>query len=158
MQGTTAHTHLIGIRPINIAALMELLERNYRLVEQLLPELDAPFESATSHASGEPDLHLEIVDREKFTLGLRLGYELGDGGRKPDFHIRVYLDARVAEATDEPVRPRWQARDEDDPEAMRYLGRQWDLNLMLHKWLTYLLDCGHGFEMAERPRVGNYPV
>lgn len=158
MQGTTAHKHLIGIRPINIAALMELLERNYRLVEQLLPELDAPFDAAVSRARGEPDLHLEIVGREKFTLGLRLGYELGDGGRKPDFHIRVYLDARVAEATDDPIRPRWLARDEDDPEAMRYLGRQWDLNLMLHKWLTYLLERGHGFEMAQRPRVGSYEV
>ena len=64
----------------------------------------------------------------------------------------------MAEATDDPIRPRWLARDEDDPEAMRYLGRQWDLNLMLHKWLTYLLERGHGFEMAQRPRVGSYEV
>ena len=80
---------------------------------------------------------------------------MDDGRREPGFWIRVYRDARLAEATPLPERPRWTARDEDDPEALAFLRRQWDQNLMLHKWLSYLLDRGHGFEMAQRPRLGD---
>ena len=38
-------------RPVRIAALIELYERNFRLIECLAPELEFPFEDAVSYSS-----------------------------------------------------------------------------------------------------------
>ena len=67
--------------------------------------------------------------------------------------MRVYRDARLAEALTRPMRPAWLATDEGDPQAFQYLDDQWARNLLLHKWLHYLLGHGHGFGLAARPRV-----
>ena len=45
------------------------------------------------------------------------------------------------------------AQEEGDPKADEFLSGQWRRNLMLGKWLEYLLEHGHGFGMANRPRV-----
>lgn len=140
-----------GLRSLNISALLEVHERNYRLLEQLLVDLEPPFDQAISTAKGDPELHLEITERARYTLSIRLSY-LIDGQREPDMWINIYRDARVAEATYYAKRPIWDAQHDGDPAVFRYLTKQWDRNLTLHKWLEYLLEKGHGFGMAGRPR------
>ena len=77
----------------------------------------------------------------------------GDGRCEPDMWVKVYRDARLAESLYCAERPKWLAAEEGDPEAGRYLGAQWGRNLTLYKWLQYLLEQGHGFGMAARPRT-----
>lgn len=151
MQRTIASRITLSRHP-RIASLPELHERNFLLLQRLLPELPPPFSVAVSRAPGEPELHLRVTARGRYTLGLRLCYRIAADGEQPDFWIRAYLDARVAEATAASSRPRWTVRDESDPALLDYLAGSWQRNLMLHKWLDYLLERGHGFEMAGRPR------
>jgi uncharacterized protein YqiB (DUF1249 family) len=134
-----------------VTRLLDLYERNFHLVEQLVPELDLPFLTARSVVSGEPALYLITVDRGRYTASFRLTHEI-DGRCEPDLWVRVYRDARVAEALQCARRPSWAATDEADPEAWRYLSAQWQRNLMMHKWLEYLIERGHGFAHAARPR------
>lgn len=146
-----------GCGPVRgIAQLQDLYERNFRQLQRLIPELELPFERAVSQVDGEPSLHLMVVNRAAYTCELRLSYVLGrDGQRRlePDFWVRVYCDARVAEALNSGRRPPWEARTEGDPAAARFLRDQWERNHMLLRWLDYLLVCGHGFVLADRPRV-----
>jgi hypothetical protein len=142
-------------RPVRISALMELYERNFRLIERLVPELELPFEDVTSRSSSDLPLRLTVLERGRYTTAFRLTYEFpADGGTKlePDLRVRVYKDAKLAEALNRPQRPDWLAQEEGDSLAMQYLDEQWSRNLLLHKWLHYLLENGHGFAMSARPR------
>ena len=143
-------------RPARIAALIELFERNFRLVECLTPELELPFEDAISYSGTDLPLRLTVLERGKYTTAFRLTYEFAeDGGPRlePDLKVRVYRDARLAEALTCPSRPAWLATGEGDPAALQYLDEQWTRNVLLHKWLEYLLGHGHGFGLAARPRT-----
>lgn len=142
-------------RPVRISALLELYECNFRLIERLVPELDLPFDDAHSRSGTDLPLRLTVVERGRYTAVFRLTYEFSEGSGQtlaPDLSVRVYRDARLAEALTCPARPPWRAGGEGDPEALQYLDQQWDRNLLLHKWLHYLLEHGHGFGMAGRPR------
>ena len=73
--------------------------------------------------------------------------------RQPDLWVRLYRDAGVAEALRCSYRPPWRVEDDADPAAHAFLSEQWRRNLLLNKWLEYLLEHGHGFGLAERPRL-----
>lgn len=153
-----ASTHLCPCcgKPRRIAHLIELYERNYRLIQRLVPELDAPYERAISRSQSDCPLHLQVTDRDRYTVTIHLTYEFTDEvgvRRQPDLWVRLYRDAGVAEALQCSHRPPWLAEDEADPAAHAFLAAQWRRNLLLNKWLEYLLDHGHGFGMAERPRA-----
>lgn len=142
-------------KPRRLAHLMEIYERNFRLLQQLIPELDAPFEQAISSSATDPALHLTLLARDRYTLSLKLTYAfIGEDGveHHPDLWIRVYRDALLVEALSCSHRPPWEAQDDADPRANAFLNDQWRRNLVLGKWLQYLLDQGHGFAMTERPR------
>jgi hypothetical protein len=147
-----ASNALLRQPPSRIAMLMELYERNYMLLEQLVPELDLPFNQAVSTSKSDEPLHLIALERGRYTSSFRLTYQI-DGRCEPDMWVKVYRDARLAESLYCAARPRWLAEEEGDPEVERYLGAQWARNLMLHKWLQYLLERGHGFGLAGRPRL-----
>ena len=141
MQSTKLTSTLVA-RP-RLAHLIDLYERNFLLLERLLPELELPFD------------HAITVERSPYTVELRLTYEFREpaGIRlAPDFWIKVYRDARVAEALHCTQRPPWLAQEGGAPEAELYLNDQWSRNLMLSRWLEYLLHHGHGFAHIDRPR------
>ena len=101
-------------------------------------------------------LVLIVVERSPYTSELRLTYEFNDAEGKrlsPDIWVKVYRDARVAEALHCGMRPMWLAQDGGDVEAGEFIHDQWDRNHTLAKWLEYLLEHGHGFSMAARPRT-----
>jgi uncharacterized protein YqiB (DUF1249 family) len=143
-------------KPRRIAHLLDLYERNYKLLERLVPELELPFDRVVSRSATDLPLILIVVERAPYTSELRLTYEFNspEGKRlEPDMWVKVYRDARVAEALHCGKRLPWLATDEGDPEAGRFLHDQWARNHMLAKWLEYLLEHGHGFTVAARPRV-----
>lgn len=139
-----------------LAHLLDLYDRNFQLVQRLIPELNLPFQRAVSRSGSDFPLHLDVMERDRYTATLRLTYEFTDDEgvrRQPDLVVRVYRDAAVAEALQCSHRPPFRATEEGDPQVSQFLGDQWRRNLMLSKWLEYLLEHGHGFSMAERPRV-----
>ena len=134
---------------------MDLYERNYRLLERLIPELELPFERAVSRSASDLPLVLSVVERAPYTSEFRLTYEFNtpEGKRlEPDMWIKVYRDARVAESLQCGKHLPWLAAEEGDPEASKFLHDQWARNHMLAKWIEYLLEHGHGFTIAARPR------
>lgn len=154
MQTTKLTSTLIPRR--RLAHLIDLYERNFLLLERLVPELELPFDRGVSHSDSDLPLHLICVERSPYTVELRLTYEFRDvqGLRlEPDFWIKVYRDARVAEALHCGHRPPWLAQEGGTPEAELFLGDQWSRNLMLCRWLDYLLHHGHGFAHVARPRL-----
>jgi len=134
------------IRPKSFAGLMALYESNYLRLLQLIPELPRLDGYYRSMVAGDCDLHVEIVERRRYTITLSLSYFfLEDEVRvaDPDMQVKVYLDGRMAEATGfsgdhrhvELRRLRRAHRHE--------LDRRWHRNVVLNKWLEFLMDQGH---------------
>jgi uncharacterized protein len=139
-------------RPHGFAALMSLYESNYLRLTRLCGD---PALLAGERVSRIPvgcDLKLNVVEQCAYTVTLGLTHLFRDPAAArpdmahllsyPDVRIRVYCDARLAQAQ------HWPA-DRPEPfaanavEAERELQQRWVYNNMLNKWLEYCLDLGH---------------
>ena len=129
----------------SFAALMELYEANFILLRRLIPRLASLDGLVCSQGRGGLPLYVEVIEQDKFTTVLRMFYRLpAEGGgvnEAPDIHVRVYHDARVAEA----VAGRLRGRDcvVMGRTGERCLDVRWRLNRFLYKWLRYLLHRQH---------------
>ncbi|MDN5872837.1 MAG: DUF1249 domain-containing protein [Sinobacteraceae bacterium] len=137
-----------------LARIIDLYERNYRLLQRLTPELGYPFDAAVSRAGNEPPLYLMVVKRSRYTVELRLHYRFAgeQGDARPDMRLRVCRDAGTVEALGDPPQQCWPFVDTEVQDASHFLFQQWRRNHFLARWLEYLVDRGHGFALADRPR------
>lgn len=145
---------LMAARPRSFAGLMGLYESNYGRFERLIPDLDLPFEKAHS-VGADMTLYLRVIERCRYTTTVNLTYWFGEGDLMwpdPDLTLRIYRDARLAEAIYCDAHSRYAALAGVPEIDEAVLDTQWSRNLLLNKWLAYCLGQGHGFCGANRPR------
>jgi|GEM_PF-360745 len=154
--------------------LQDLQTEIYRQLQLLIPDQIAHYDSFQSRVHGSPLLRMDILERHPYTHFVRLTYQFNENDSPeiaPDAHIRVYNDARLAEATSfDPVQGF--NRQAPGPHPSRKLPpvtstgysnglrshllspsawlsqlqvfqRSWRKNQALDKWLGYLLHQGH---------------
>ena len=150
-------------RPGSFSGLMTVYESNFIKLASLFADLDdlSPEGSWVSRGTQDLDLYAEVQQREPYTTTLKLTYWFTEGFTEgfneglegaeqqpvpdPDLVLRVYHDARLVEAL--------AGREDHHHAKLREiarrhsleLGRRWRNNIMLNKWLDYLLDMGHAF-------------
>jgi hypothetical protein len=134
-------------RPRSFVGLMTLYESNYIRLGWLVPDLRRLRGSLTSEVSGEPSLELSVVEQCRYTTAFQMSYLFADGGavsREPGLEVRVYHDARLAEArgSGAPAHPRLRRLVAAVPASR---GERWSSNMLLNKWLEYCVDSGHRF-------------
>lgn len=126
----------------------------------LLPDQLAFYSSFQSRVSGSPLLRMDIIERHPYTHFLRLTYQFDQQRQRevaPDAHIRVYLDARLAEVTSFDPAQGFKRMAHPCFPQQQMLQRCWRQNLALDKWLAYLLHQGHSV-MTMQPvqdRIGD---
>lgn len=141
MRKTSAITTVVAPPVRSFAALMELYETNFMLMRRLMPDMAGLSGAWVTEVGDGVPLHVEVLEQGRFTTVVRLFYRLPceDGGLRevPDLQVRVYHDARVAEA----VAGRLRGRDcsAHGQVGERCLDVRWRLNRFLYKWLRYLL-------------------
>jgi len=140
-------------RPGSFSGLMTVYESNFIKLNRLIPCLESLPEASApriSQSSGDCDLHLDVTRREPYTTTLNLTYWFPVAGSAavpdPDLTVRVYHDARLAEAVAATEAHRHAVLRELALRHSLELGRRWRRNIMLNKWLDYLLENGHGFD------------
>jgi uncharacterized protein YqiB (DUF1249 family) len=131
---------------------MTVYESNFIKLRQLIPLLDSLTEDTPTRisvSSDDCDLHLGVTRREPYTTTLNLTYwfPVADAVpvADPDLTVRVYHDARLAEAVAVAEEHRHAVLRELAIRHSLELGRRWRCNIMLNKWLDYLLEKNHGF-------------
>jgi uncharacterized protein YqiB (DUF1249 family) len=142
-------------RPGSFAALMTLYESNYIRLGWLVNDLVAPAPAAVSDVKGDLPLYLTLLERTRYTTSVHLTYFFDEGEARvadPDLRIRIYHDARLAEAMACTHRHRHAALRRLDPGPGQELSRRWARNVMLNKWLEYCTDLGHRFRVL-RPTL-----
>ncbi len=134
------------VKPRSFVGLMALYESNYLRLLRVLPELEQLDGCFRSRVAGDCDLHLEVLERCRYTVTLSLTYHLKtDDGLilDPDITVRAYLDGRLAEAMMVGNRQRHMVLRKFLDEHRRELDLRWRRNIVLNKWLEYLSDQGH---------------
>ena len=133
---------------------MGMYESNYTRLMRLIPYRDFPFDEAVSRSSMDSDLQLSVLERCKYTVTLHLTYWFeaeAENVADPDLTVRLYHDTGQAEALHCNQHPRCVALRNFDYQVKSVLDAQWGRNLMLNKWLAFLLEHNHGF-IAESPQ------
>ncbi len=127
-----------------LAKLMELYETNYLQMRLLIPELKLlEGDEYTSKITDCLDLKLSVLERCKYTTTVKLGYDFSANSGKhgePDLVIRIYHDARTAEAMSGLIHGQ-----RHEQRRVRDLDGGWILNRFLYKWIRYCLYRGHSF-------------
>jgi hypothetical protein len=134
------------VRPRSFTGLMLLYESNYLRLLQLIPELDRLDGYFRSRVAGDCDLHVEILDRSRYTITLSLSYFFDQDGVRiadPDMQVRAYLDGRMAEAMSFSGEHRHPQFRRLSRAARHELDKRWRKNVILNKWLEFLMDQGH---------------
>lgn len=138
-------------RPRSFVSLMTLYESNHVRLSWLVPRLHAVHGSQISQVKDDCPLHLALEERSRYTTTLRLTYVFEDQTGPlidPDVRIRIYHDARLAEARS---CARWHRHDLLESlrsRLRREMDERWARNIMLNKWLEYCAERGHRFTGA----------
>lgn len=135
-------------RPRSFVSLMTLYESNFIRLGWLAPELRRLSGSLTSQVAGEPALELSVVEQCRYTTALQMTYLFdGDGApaREPGLEIRVYHDARLAEACGSAAAATHPRLRSLAATVAPDRGGRWSCNMLLNKWLEYCVDSGHRF-------------
>ncbi len=138
-------------RPGSFTGLMTLYESNFIRLGWLVSDPDADCGIRQSSVPRDCPLYLDLVEKCRYTTTLRLTYYFKEDKAQiadPDLTVRIYHDARMAEAM-ACVNQRRHAALRDFTTGMgSQLERRWARNNMLNKWLEYCADKGHRFAPA----------
>jgi len=144
-------------RPGTFTGLMTLYESNYVKLHNLTAAFDWPSDCVISATPEDIELHATIMRREPYTTTLKLTYWFPEAEdvtvADPDLTLRVYHDARLAEAVSGRERHCHHKLRELAASSGAELDRRWRVNMTLNKWLDYLFDVGHRLDRSvHQPR------
>ncbi|MCU0759268.1 MAG: DUF1249 domain-containing protein [Steroidobacteraceae bacterium] len=142
-------------RPRSFVALMGLYESNYTRLGWLVRDVRDLEGEHRSVVKGDCELVLTVTDRGPYTATFTLTYRLPDReapgvafASAPDMSVRVYHDARLAEALGWAPVHEHEALRQLRSGVERELDQRWARNTMLNKWLEYCVERGHRFPQA----------
>ncbi len=142
-------------RPGSFTGLMTIYESNYMKFRQLVGDLSFMDTPWVSSVADDCDLYLKCTRREPYTTTLQLTYWFEEGEAEciadPDLTVRLYHDARLAEARGVCTSHRHAVLRALANGHSVELDRRWHSNIMLNKWLDYLLEIGHRFRQEPAP-------
>ena len=142
-------------RPGSFVSLMALYESNYQRLQALLGQLRELSGERRSVIEGDCVLLMRVIELAPYTTELELTYEFGDAlPSAPDMLIRVYHDARLAEAHGWATRHQHPWLVELRRQTTAALDQRWARNIMLNKWLEYCLERGHRLAVTDSRFAG----
>jgi len=141
-----------SVLPSRFAYLMGLYGENYhRLVRLFAPQRLEEGTYASSVDDGL-DVRLDVLERHRYTLDLRLTYCFVDdhtGELSPSAHLRLYADAHVAEVLHCHTDRRLNRILGPLPPARSEFQQRLRMSSFLNRWLEYLAEQGHSIGTLE---------
>ena len=141
-------------RPVSFVSLMSLYESNYLRLQALVGDVRGAMPAAglaRRRATATCTSTCSSTRPTRRWCGSRICSRtrrapLAD----PDLELRVYHDARLAEASHCGRWIRHRAWSTCGPASRAQLGERWLRNMLLNKWLDYCLERGHAFDPPRR--------
>lgn len=139
------------VHPGTLGGLISLYEGNFIKLSALLGNMACPAGQFISKSERDFNLHLCVEDGSRYTKLLRLTYVFDEPRgtvADPDMAVKIYLDARVAEVIAWADIHKHELLASLTRQYSRELDRRWACNMVLSKWLDYLLDNGHSYAVT----------
>jgi uncharacterized protein YqiB (DUF1249 family) len=133
-------------RVSRLSWLMGLYGENFDRIERLLDSRRLAPGQYRSVGHDQLPLDVDVLGVHAYMSELRLSYAIIDpvsGQPDPSVYVRVYRDARLAEATHCYVGRQWQDVLGMYPSPKVLFGHRLRMNSFLNKWLDYLDVQGH---------------
>lgn len=134
------------VLPGTLSGLISLYEANFIKLSALLGDLRVLRGRAIARSDLDCDLHVLVEEGSRYARQLRLTYVFEEPAgtvAEPDLLVKLYLDARVAEVLVWNHAHRHETLTALARRYARELDRRWACNMVLSKWLDYLLDRGY---------------
>ena len=138
------------VNPINKSYCLEIIcESNYQKLLRLVPDLLSFKESATGIAHHQSNLNLKVLALSPYTMTIELSHCFNtpsDSFVEPALHIRLYLDAQIAEVLNDHNRPQVTQVYKNPSLSTEIMNYKWRLNYFLQKWLDHCLKKQYQFD------------
>lgn len=133
----------------SFTSLMEVYEQNYfllRALQQKIRQHHAPgWDKLVLTGDDDMQLYITLLEESPYTVTWHFSYFFWeDEGETriadPDLEVRLYYDARQAEALHCGTNQRCIFLRDFRTQIGSPLERKWQINQLLHKWLAYLIS------------------
>ncbi|MDN5924947.1 MAG: DUF1249 domain-containing protein [Xanthomonadales bacterium] len=142
----------VSALPNRFGYLMGLYAENHHRLARLFAPQRLPVGNYYSRVDDGLDVCMQVLERQPYTVDIDLSYLAVDGVTglpAPSAQVRMYLDARVAEAMHcQPGRKLWQILGPLPP-AHSVVQHRLRMATFLNRWLEYLAEQGHSLGTLE---------
>ena len=132
--------------PNSFVGLMTLYESNYIKLNHLFPRIrQYDTERSIKSFSGN-DIHLRINKKTKYTMIISMTYTFEESDiieYEPNLTIKIYFDSRSAEVINIGKLNKKSKLRDITYQNKNIISQLWRRNIVLNKWLDYIIDCDY---------------
>ena len=132
--------------PGSFVGLMTLYESNYIKLNYLFPEIRQYNTDKSIKSLFGNDIHLGINKKTKYTMIISMTYsfeEIDIIEYEPNLTIKIYFDSRSAEVIGVGKLNKKSRLRDITYQNKNIINQLWRRNIILNKWLDYIIDCDY---------------
>ena len=132
--------------PGSFVGLMTLYESNYIKLNYLFPKIRQYNTDKSIKSLFGNDIHLGINKKTKYTMIISMTYsfeEIDIIEYEPNLTIKIYFDSRSAEVIGVGKLNKKSRLRDITYQNKNIINQLWRRNIILNKWLDYIIDCDY---------------
>ena len=132
--------------PGSFVGLMTLYESNYIKLNYLFPKIRQYNTDKSIKSLFGNDIHLGINKKTKYTMIISMTYsfeEIDIIEYEPNLTIKIYFDSRSAEVISVGKLNKKSRLRDITYQNKNIINHLWRRNIVLNKWLDYIIDCDY---------------
>ena len=132
--------------PNSFVGLMTLYESNYIKLNHLFPKIRQYDTDKSIKSPFGNDIHLGISKKTKYTMIISMTYSFEESEiieYEPNLIIKVYFDSRSAEVIGIGKLSKKSKLRDITYQNKNIINELWRRNIILNKWLDYIIDCDY---------------
>ena len=132
--------------PGSFVGLMTLYESNYIKLNYLFPKIRQYNTDKSIKSLFGNDIHLGINKKTKYTMIISMTYSFEEKEiieYEPNLTIKIYFDSRSAEVIGVGKLNKKSRLRDITYQNKNIINQLWRRNIILNKWLDYIIDCDY---------------
>lgn len=132
--------------PNSFVGLMTLYESNYIKLNHLFPKIKQYDADRSIKSPFGNDINLGINKKTKYTMIISMTYSFEESEiieYEPNLTIKIYFDSRSAEVIGIGKLSKKSKLRDITYQNKNIINQLWRRNIILNKWLDYIIDCDY---------------
>ena len=132
--------------PNSFVGLMTLYESNYIKLNHLFPNIKQYDDDRSIKSPFGNDIQLGVNKKTKYTMIISMTYSFEESEiieYEPNLTIKIYFDSRSAEVIGIGKLSKKSKLRDITYQNKNIINQLWRRNIILNKWLDYIIDCDY---------------